>query len=69
MTTKAMTRNEAESKMYALMKELRDTYYAYNPDGDYISIFVNRNQITIENDFSFSGRDHEHPISVRMYDK
>lgn len=69
MTTKVPSRHETESEIYSLLKRLREVYYSYNPDGDYIHIFVNHDQIICENDFSYSGKDHEKPICVRMYDK
>lgn len=59
-----MTRKEAEERIIKGLEEIREAYLAYNPDGDWLSVSISRNFLNAYNDFSYGGKDYEHPISV-----
>ena len=59
-----MTRREAEEKIIKALEEIHDTYFAYNPNGKYLSVSVSKNYIRAENSFSYGGEDYDFPLSI-----
>lgn len=57
-----MTRKEAEEKIIKALKEVRETYLAYNPTGKWLSISVAKDYIRAENSFAYGGADYDHPL-------
>jgi len=64
MTQKEMTRAQAEEMILRNLREIRDVYLAYNPDGDWLRVCVSKGYISAENAFSYGEPDHDKPISV-----
>lgn len=60
-----MTRLEAEEKILKNLEEIRETYLAYNPDGDFLNICISKRLLLAENYFSLGGEDYDHPLSVK----
>ena len=59
-----MTRKEAEEKIIKALKEVRETYLAYNPNGDWLNISIYKDYIRVENSFGYGQKDYDYPIYI-----
>ena len=59
-----MTRREAEEQILLLLDQIRNIYFTYNPGGDLLSMFCMKDFLSASNDFSYGGKDYDHPVSI-----
>lgn len=64
-----MTRKEAEEKILKALKEVRETYLAYNPNGDWLNINIYKDYIRAENSFGYGQKDYDYPIYISVDSK
>ena len=62
MTREKMTRNELIKEIAKRVKEIRELYYSVYPEGDYLSLFFEKDYISFNNEKWESGADENYPI-------
>lgn len=55
-----MTKEECEKKLVNKIKEMWDIYKEYNPEGDFINVYISNGILTINN--RYYGADGNKPI-------
>jgi hypothetical protein len=66
LTTKEITRTEAESQILEHVKAILEIYHRYNPKGDYLYTHISKDYIDIHNDCAFGGVDHDYPLMIQV---
>ena len=66
MTTKALTRKEAEEQILEHAKVILEIYHKYYPDGDYLYTMLSKHSIIIRNNCVYGGTDYDFPILIHV---
>lgn len=57
-----MTREELIKEIAKRMKEIRELYYSVYPEGDYLSMYFEKNIVSFNNQQWEGGEDEKYPI-------
>lgn len=59
-----MKREECEKQITDLMIQIRDVYKKYNPDGNYIGMFILEDTVHAYNAYCSNKDDADHPLDM-----
>lgn len=62
MATEKMTREQVEEAIMEHMQAIYDLHKAYNPDGDYVGMYILKGYMRVNN--SYWDKDKKAPIDV-----
>lgn len=62
-----MTKNECEDKIMEKLREIRDIYHEFNPNGIYLTMYIQNGNLYINN--AYWGADIDTPIDTKEIQK